>query len=84
MIFSFFYFQSDTYELVSYSDNFKDYLSEIGVPSFVQNLIMGTSETLEIEILEDGCRSKMESGKINPIIRGVCFTPNLKTRPKVW
>ena len=70
MIFSFFYFQSDTYELVSYSDNFKDYLSEIGVPSLVQNLIMGTSETLEIEILEDGCRSKMESGKFNPLSWG--------------
>jgi len=56
---------SDTYELVSYSDNFKEYLSEVGVPSFVQNLIMGASETLEIEILEDGCRSKMESGLMN-------------------
>ena len=42
------------YDLKSVSDDYEEFLTAIGIPSFAVFFILRGSETLEMEILEDG------------------------------
>jgi len=44
------------YKLVSFSDSYSDYLSAMGVPWYVLPLVLSSSETLDIEVTEDGAK----------------------------
>ena len=49
------YIQQDgTYDLKSYDEGYKDFLTSMGIPWFVIPLILKGSETIEMEIFEDG------------------------------
>jgi len=43
-----------TYDLKSYDEGYKDFLTSMGIPWFVIPLILKGSETIEMEIFEDG------------------------------
>jgi len=43
-----------TYDLKSYDEGYKEFLTSMGIPWFVIPLILKSSEALEMEILEDG------------------------------
>ena len=56
-------FQNGVYDLKSVSDDYEAFLNAIGIPSFAVFFILRGSETLEMEILEDGSvKSKTITG----------------------
>ena len=56
-------FQNGVYDLKSVSEGYEAFLNAIGIPSFAVFFILRGSETLEMEILEDGSvKSKTITG----------------------
>ena len=53
------------YDLKTVSDGYEAFLNAIGIPSFAVFFILRGSETLEMEILEDGSvKSKTITGDV--------------------
>ena len=56
------FIKDGNYELVSFSESYQDFLTAMGVPWFVLPIILQANEKLEFEVLEDGARTKTDTG----------------------
>ena len=54
--------QDGVYKLVSFSDSYSNYLSAMGVPWYVLPLVLSSSETIDIEVTEDGAKMATSTG----------------------
>ena len=55
--------QTGVYDLVSFSDSYEDFLTTMGIPSWVVFIIVRASETLEMEMVDDNTvRSRVITG----------------------
>ena len=56
--------QTGVYDLVSFSDSYEDFLTTMGIPSWVVFIIVRASETLEMEMVDDNTvRSRVITGQ---------------------
>ena len=56
--------QTGVYDLVSFSDSYEDFLTTMGIPSWVVFIIVRASETLEMEMVDDNSvRSRVITGE---------------------